>query len=276
MAHHETSAGGDPGIGTASMTKVTCIIQARRQSTRLPDKILLPLGKRPVLGHVVARCRAIDGVDTVIVACPEGAHEDPVANAAEEAGALSYRGDMDDVLARYWGAHQMAPADYVIRVTADCPLLDPGLCSELVHRAVKARADYGGLGGWPHGMECEIFSAALLETAHQQATNPADREHVTLWMKKQEGLTKVFHSPAGTSYRTDNRWVVDYPEDYAFMQALFDLFPEGEPPMDWADILSVLDANPALRAINAAREDEWVAASTEIYRQSGQDWNPPG
>ena len=256
------------------MAKVSCIIQARRQSSRLPDKILLPLAGKPVLGHVIERCQAIDGVDSVIVACPEGAFEDPVAATAEAAGALAYRGAMDDVLARYQGAHQLAPADYIMRVTADCPLLDPALCSELVRRALAQQADYGGLSGWPHGMECEVFSAAQLEAAHTQASKPADREHVTLWMKKQETTRKAYFSPEGASYRAGNRWVVDYPEDYDFMQALFALFPDGNAPMGWADILAVVDANPELRAINGAREEEWVAASTRIYAASGQSWTP--
>lgn len=256
------------------MTSVTCIIQARRQSSRLPDKILLPLGGKPVLAHVIERCRAIEGVDQVVVACPTGQFEDPVATVAEDAGAISYRGDMDDVLGRYWGAHQKAPSDYIIRVTADCPLLDPALCGELVRRAVEEQADYGGLSGWPHGMECEIFSAHQLEAAHKEADNPADREHVTLWMKKQQTINRVHFSPQGATRRSGNRWVVDYPEDYEFMLALFEQFAGEQVPYDWQAVLTVVDQNPHLRKINAAREEQWIKANTQIYKQSGQAWKP--
>lgn len=256
------------------MKGVTCIIQARRQSSRLPDKILLPLGGKPVLQHVIERCQKIAGVNQVVVARPAGAFEEAIDPITEAVGAVSFQGDMTDVLARYWGAHQMAPSDYVMRVTADCPLLDPVLCGELLAKMIAEDAEYCGLSGWPHGIECEIFTADLLKTTHEEATSSDDREHVTLWMKKQANIRKIGHAPEEQRFRLDNRWVVDYPEDYEFLKALFALFPGGQPPLRWYEILSVIDARPELRDINRACTEEWTAKTMKIYKASGQKWNP--
>ena len=209
------------------------------------------------------------------MAAPTGSFEDPVEELATNCGSAIFRGDMSDVLSRYWGASQPFKASYIMRVTSDCPLLDPHLCSNLIEETDQQQADYGALSGWPHGNECEIFSQALLDQTHLQARNPADREHVTLWMKKQPGIKKASWTPKNKkSYRGGNRWVVDYLEDYEFMKALFSHFPQNDAPSSWQEILSIVDANPYLRTINQMREDEWVSANREIYRQSGQNWNP--
>ena len=256
------------------LVEAVCIIQARRQSTRLPDKILLPLGDKPVLQHVIERCQAIEGVHKVVVARPSGEFEKPIDEIAQRSGALSYQGDMDDVLARYWGAYNVARAPYIMRVTADCPLLDPHLCAELLSKMTQDLSQYSGLDGWPHGMECEIFTEELLRQAHEEAHSLPDREHVTLWMKKRKGIKKTFHNPGKRSFRSDNRWVVDYPADYEFLKALFALFKGGAPPISWREILAVVDANPGLRKINRACEEEWNAKTVQIYQEAGQTWTP--
>ena len=257
------------------MPKTICIIQARRQSTRLPDKILQDLGGKPVLQHVIERCQSIRGVDHTVVAVPTGSFEDPVEELATRCSAAIFRGDMNDVLSRYWGASQQFSASYVMRVTSDCPLLDPELCGHLLEKCQREKADYGGLSGWPHGNECEVFTQALLDKAYKLASHSADREHVTLWMKKQKDIkTTSFFPENKATFRNGNRWVVDYPEDYEFMKALFSHFPKGSAPSSWQEILSIVDANPHLRTINQMREDEWVSANREIYRQSGQNWEP--
>lgn len=257
------------------MPQTICIIQARRQSTRLPNKILLDLGGKPVLQHVIERCQSIRGVAHTVVAAPTGTFEDPVEELAANCGAAIFRGDMNDVLSRYWGASQQFGASYVMRVTSDCPLLDPELCGLLLEKCQHVEADYGGLSGWPHGNECEVFTQALLDRAHKHASHSADREHVTLWMKKQKDIkTTSFFPKNKVSFRSGNRWVVDYPEDYEFLKTLFSHFPPNGAPNSWQDILSFVEANPYLRTINQMREDEWVSANREIYRQSGQNWDP--
>lgn len=256
------------------MSSISCIIQARRQSERLPNKILKLLAGKPILAHVIERCQQIHGVTSVVVAAPTGNYEDPVEDAAREAGALCFRGSMHDVLDRYVGAASLVDARFIMRVTADCPLIDPGLCSELTKRFLEQSGDYGGLSGWPHGLDCEIFTRELLMEAHSMATSAEDREHVTLWMKRQQHFKSVIHKPENGSYHSGNRWVVDYPEDYAFLSELFDRLALHTARIPWREVLAFIDKNPELREINALCEQDWVRRTKAIYASTGRSWNP--
>src|SRR5690242_294766 len=118
------------------MTKTVAIIQARLGSTRLPGKVLKPLGNVQggagiVLDHAIARCRAIPSIDAVVIATTDRDEDSAVVAAAERSGALVHRGSAEDVLSRYAGAARMAQADVVLRVTSDCPLIDPGICERV-------------------------------------------------------------------------------------------------------------------------------------------------
>lgn len=250
------------------MKTITCIIQARRQSSRLPDKILMPLRAKPVLQHVVERCMAITSVTSVVVAAPEGNFEDPIEDLAHRIGALCFRGSMTDVLERFHYAAQLAKSDYVMRVTADCPLLDPALCGMLAEQVVEAGADYGTLVDWPHGLDCEIFTTKLLADAHQAADLAVDREHVTLWMKKQKSIIRHnIHAPRA-DLRPGNRWVIDYPDDYRFLQALFNKLPAQTTYPTWQEIIAILDADSGLRLLNADCEQDWNLNNQSIQKQS--------
>jgi spore coat polysaccharide biosynthesis protein SpsF len=248
------------------MTDVACIIQARCNSYRLMGKILMPLKGEPAIAHVVKRARAIPGVDLVICATPDTPDNDPVTPVAEAAGARVCRGSEHDVLARYHAAAvAFAPsAAYVMRVTGDCPLLDPEVCGELLRKVREADADYGATALWPHGLDCEVFTHALLERARAEATSPGDREHVTLWMKRQADIRRVVHTPE-RDYHAENRWVLDYPEDYAFLEALFAKLPDDGTIPSWRDVLAIVDANPELRAINRDQAEAWRAETAKIY-----------
>jgi spore coat polysaccharide biosynthesis protein SpsF (cytidylyltransferase family) len=255
------------------MKNTVCIIQARRQSERLPDKILLPLGNKLALEHVIGRCIAIKGVNTVIVACPDEPHEDKVEEVAKTAGALSFRGSMHDVLARYWGAANMTDCDYVIRVTADCPFLDPIVCGTLLENTITANADYGGLHHFPHGLDCEVFTKTLLDETYSNATNPLDREHVTLWMKRRADLKKVFHQPDEGYFHQKNRWVLDYPEDYDFLKAVFNLISKdkklsGIKTPNWRQILDLIEQNPQVREINQQQIADWAEKTQVIVKEA--------
>ena len=257
------------------MLLITCIIQARRQSERLPDKTLLQLGNRRVLEHVIARCKRIPSVSQVIVAAPEDPFEDAIQDVATGAGATCFRGDMHDVLSRFYYAAKQAKADYIIRVTADCPLLDPGVCQSLVEKLFSEQADYGATASWPHGLDCEVFSWSLLEQAHEQAVAKADREHVTLWMKRQKDINFVSHVPDSGDLYVGNRWVLDYPQDYEFLTALFEILPADPDALSWQDILAIIDQHPELRALNEKCAHDWGKKNEKIYQSVGHYWKSP-
>lgn len=228
------------------------IVQARMGSTRLPGKILKPLGSMTALAQCLRRCAAIPGIDRVVCAIPEGEGEAPVVAEAERCGALVARGPSADVLKRYAIAARLAEADVVMRVTSDCPLIDPVLCGRLLAKLRDEGLDYccNNLPpSWPHGLDAEVFRAAALFEAEDQATEPFDREHVTPWLRRAPHLKRGNIARQGDDLSHQCRWTLDYPEDYAFLAALFERLPETIVPMD--EVLAVLAANPELAAINA-------------------------
>lgn len=232
-----------------------CIVQARMASTRLPAKVLKDIAGEPALGHVLRRCRAIPGVDVVVCATVDHEESRPIEALARSYGAEVYRGSETDVLDRYARAARAVDADAVMRVTSDCPLIDPGLCGEVIALRAEAEADYAANNfshGFPHGLDCDVFTRGALERADREAREPYDREHVTTWMKRQSGFRHARVDGPGDE-RARYRWTLDYPEDLAFFRALFRHLPEGHARGRWTEIAAVQRAHPELTAINAGR-----------------------
>jgi spore coat polysaccharide biosynthesis protein SpsF (cytidylyltransferase family) len=239
-----------------------CIVQARMGSTRLPGKVMRPLCGETVLAHVLRRCAATPGVDVVVCATVEGADGDPVAAEAVRVGASVFRGSEQDVLGRYLGAARAVEADRILRVTSDCPLIDPVLCGAVLACCGPAAADFASNNtppSWPHGLDCEAFTRDLLETAAARASDPYEREHVSPWMRKAPGVRYAnVAGPGGVL--PDHRWTLDYPEDLAFFEALFPLLPSPPaiPPSE--AVLAVLAVHPAIALINAHKNPHRRAA----------------
>jgi spore coat polysaccharide biosynthesis protein SpsF (cytidylyltransferase family) len=237
--------------------RTVAIVQARWGSSRLPGKVLMPLGGKSVLGHVIDRCRAIKGVDLVCCAVAEDAVSDPVATEAARHKAEVWRGPVDDVLERYRGAAQHFGAEVILRVTSDCPVIDPAICAEVIELSNRENLDYTCNNmppTWPHGLDCEVFPRAILERAAVLATAPYDREHVTPWIRNAPGLRRAnLEGPGGPS--AELRWTLDYPEDKVFFQQLWaHLESLADIPLT-AHILAILDDHRELQAINAIRID---------------------
>ena len=228
----------------------TVIVQARLGSTRLPAKVLLPLPTgRTVLEEVLYRAKQIPGVDVVVAAIPDTAENDIVeAMALRELERLNadrdrhdlvafgstrvhrtVRGPEHDVLARYVKAAEAVKADVIMRITADCPLIDPKVCGAVLALRDSQLADYASNAwparSYPHGLDCEVFTRALLELANahcdcghmidgrgtRHVENP-DREHVTPWMQRQPDLRRAHLK--GLDDRSHLRWTLDTLEDY--------------------------------------------------------------
>lgn len=165
--------------------RVVAIVQARSGSSRLPAKVLADVCGRPLLTMLLRRLLAAGNLHEVVVATTQSDSDDLVAQVAVDAGAGVFRGPVDDVLARYAGAAALAGADVVVRVTGDCPLVDPALIDELVALFLAdPNAGYMAFGpSFPEGADAEVFSREALAAAHSSATTGPDREHVTLWIK---------------------------------------------------------------------------------------------
>ncbi|HEY2661320.1 MAG TPA: glycosyltransferase family protein [Caulobacteraceae bacterium] len=236
--------------------RVAVIIQARMGSTRLPGKVLMDLGGRTVLARVIERARAIPGGDVVVCAVPEGSGDDRVAEEAAKAGAVVTRGSRDDVLDRYWRAAQAVQAEAVMRITSDCPLIDPQVCGDLIALWTRSGADYGCINDpptWPHGLECEIMSFAWLDRSAREAMKPSEREHVSPFIRNHPGAKRI-NMPGPGPQTVRHRWTLDHADDLTFLRALWTRLPEGPAGWPWRVALAIVEADPALAAINAGHD----------------------
>lgn len=238
------------------MSRTVVVSQARLGSTRLPGKVLMDLAGQSVLRHVVERCAAIPGVDAVCIAVPDLTQDDPVAEEALKCGALVSRGPELDVLARYAIAARETGADIVMRITSDCPVVDPAVCGEVLRLVTEGGADYACNNlppSFPHGLDCEAFKAEWLLRAEKEAALPSEREHVTPWLRNHPSLRRrVLQGPGGETIH--HRWTLDTPDDLDFLRALFARLPSGPSGWDYRVPLAIADADPALAAINAGHD----------------------
>ncbi|MBR6088809.1 MAG: glycosyltransferase family protein [Anaerolineaceae bacterium] len=236
--------------------KNVLIIQARMQSSRLPGKVLLPLREKPMLDWVVSRASGSAVIDTCMVATTDDSADDPIENYCSAHHVPVYRGSQYDVLDRYYHAAKNAEADTIIRVTADCPLIDPSLIDQLYHFYVREQADFAANRlpppwhrTYPIGLDAEIVSMKMLERAWKEAEEKFEREHVMPWFYDTEGRCKTAIMDNDVDYGS-HRWTVDTPEDYQMMQALFEQLPD---PLhnSWLDVLDIIKKHPELELINA-------------------------
>ena len=257
--------------------RVVAIIQARLGSTRLPGKTLADIGGRPMLAHVVERVLATPGIDEVMIATTTRPADDPLVDWASRAGLAYARGSEEDVLDRFRTALSLHPADAVVRVTPDCPLLDP----DVAGRVVATWRDAGGALDYvsnvhpptfPDGLDTEVISRGALHAAWAEATDRADREHVTPFVWRQPD-----RFPAGrVEHSTDLsalRWTVDTPADLAFVRAVHErLAAAGRDRYGMAAVLAVLDRCPELAAINAGQtRNEGYARSVAASRTRSEE-----
>ena len=232
--------------------RVSAVVQARMGSTRLPGKVLRPLGGRPVLEWVLRGAREAGCLDDLVVATSTAPEDDAVERSAREAGAHVVRGPADDVLARYLLALDAHPADAVVRLTADCPLIDPSLVAMVVAawRAAPAGVDYVATTlerTLPRGLDVELVTADALRRAGREATGH-DRVHVTSYVWGHPELFRlagVVVAPGAA----DLRVTLDTPEDAALLDGV--VARTGDRSTGWRELVALLRSNPELVALNA-------------------------
>lgn len=228
------------------------IVQARMGSTRLPGKVLMSLAGEPMLTRLVARLKRVKRADGLLVATTINPSDDSIARLCAKLGVVCYRGSEQDVLSRYAEAARLCGADVVVRITSDCPLIDPALIDQVIAVYEEGGCDYVSNmlpPTWPYGMAVEVFSAVALAQAHAEATLAAEREHVTpflYWRPERYRLRNVA-SPNDLSH---HRWTVDTPEDYTLVQKLYGHLMPTLPNFTQADVLTLLAEHPEWIAIN--------------------------
>lgn len=231
--------------------RTVCIVQARMSSTRLPGKVLLPLAGREVLAHVLDRLDFCKTLDEVVVATSSDASDDVLAQWCRARGVPVFRGSLQDVLDRYYQCAIENKATAVVRITADCPALDPTLVDEVVRGFHAGRYDLFYLGGeFPDGLDCQVFSLSALERARSEAVLGSEREHVGPYICNHP---EFFHLGSLEKFKglAHHRWTLDEPRDLAFLESVFDRLqrPDGQ-PFCTQDLLDLLAREPGLLQTN--------------------------
>ncbi|MFC5700872.1 cytidylyltransferase domain-containing protein [Cohnella faecalis] len=230
------------------------IIQARMGSTRLPGKVLKTLADKTVLAHVIDRVKCVKEVTEIVIATTAGLQDDPIASEAKRLGVNLYRGSETDVLSRYYEAAAEARADTVIRITSDCPLIDPEVSSRVLQAyAAGEPCDYASNTlerTFPRGLDTEVFSFESLAIAHNEAQTSHDREHVTpyLYSNKDRFRCRSVVSDEGIP---DYRWTLDTPEDWELIRRLYEALYEPGRLFTWRDAAELMSLNSDWASINS-------------------------
>ncbi len=232
--------------------KVTAIIQARMSSTRLPGKVLMEVMGRPLLSYQIEKLRFSKRVDEIIIATTMNKEDVSIAELAQKEGLKVFRGSEDDVLDRYYQAAKEYNAEHIMRLTADCPLIDPEVCDQVAEYYFNSKLDYVRTGEtFAEGLDCEIFSFKALEKAWKNAQLKSEREHVTLYFRNYPELFAI----KTVENETDDskyRITVDQEEDYLVVKAIIEnLYSGNDEYFKIKEIKSFLDTHPEVYQLNA-------------------------
>lgn len=263
--------------------RVVTVVQARMLSTRLPNKVMLPLAGEPLLVRMVERVQASGLAGVIVVATTTDPADDAIVRLCEERGLNVFRGDQDDLLDRHYQAARAYGAEAVVKIPSDCPLIDPAVIDLVLGRYLDHAAEVDFVSNlhpatYPDGNDVEIMSMSTLATAWREATRHMEREHTTpyIWEHPDRFRIDNVRWPAGLDYSMTHRWTIDYPEDYDFISAVYDALHPQNPLFTLEQILAYLADNPQVAALNAEYAgvnwyrhhlDELTTVSAEQTRQ---------
>ncbi|MHB1392782.1 MAG: cytidylyltransferase domain-containing protein [Clostridia bacterium] len=234
---------------------IVSIIQARVSSTRLPNKVMMDLSGEPVLFRVVERVKKSRLISKVIVATGQGTENDIIEELCKNKNIGIYRGSEDDVLDRYYHAARslnLSANDGIVRITADCPLIDPEVIDKVVKAFLANNVDYAANTNpptYPDGLDVEVIGFAALEESWSKATLASEREHVVPYIKKNKDIFRNINvnNSMDLSYM---RWTLDEFEDYLLIQSIYKYLYKENRVFLLKDILELTEEHPELMQIN--------------------------
>ena len=236
---------------------ILAVLQARMASTRMPGKVMAPVLGEPMIWRQIERVRRARSLSKLVVATSTAASDDALAGFLLGRGCSVYRGDVDDVLGRYAAVAAAWNPDYVVRLTADCPLTDPQLIDAAVSLAVTTGADYASNCSrrtYPEGLDVEVIAADALAMAARETDDAFDRDQVTSFITGRPERFLMSHL-VQTPNLADLRWTVERPEDFAFVREVFRKLYPLDPGFGMNEVLELLAERPDLAALAArARE----------------------
>lgn len=231
--------------------KIIAIIQARLGSTRLPGKILLDIEGKTVLEHVIDRVRPSKCIDDIVVATTIQKEDLKIVNLCSSNGTSVYCGSENDVLDRYYQAARLFNAENIVRITSDCPLIDPLIIDEIIKLHLEEKADYTSntlKETYPDGLDIEVFTFEVLKESWKNANLTSEREHVTPYMRKNQAFKRInLESKVDLSQK---RWTLDNPEDYEFIKIIYKNLYNKNRFFNMNEILKFLNNNPEIEGIN--------------------------
>jgi spore coat polysaccharide biosynthesis protein SpsF len=222
------------------------ILQARMASSRFPGKVLAPMAGQPMVIRQLERIQRAMTLDGIVVATSTDAHDDELAEAVRAAGYPVVRGPLEDVLARFIAVIEEFTPDTVVRLTADCPLISPVVIDAVVTRFHECGADYVSntmVPTFPDGLDVEVVRAQVLREVAGIATDPPEREHVTLGVYRRPDRYRI-ENVRREGDLSSLRWTVDTPDDYAFVSAIYNELHPLKPDFDLPDVLAYLERHP--------------------------------
>lgn len=234
------------------------VIQARMSSTRLPGKVLLDLAGKPVLHWVIRAAKAIPGASGVVVATSDHPDDLPIAQWCEAQEVDCLRGPLDDVLRRFTMAAEQYGAKHILRITADCPFLDPWAAGLVIAALVEsgcAFATNADSGTWPDGLDAEAIDVGALKAADLEASSKVEREHVTPFIKRHRQRFRLVSLPCPLMGIGHLRWTLDTPEDLEYLRRVATVLPQDRPPT-LPEMLALLRNRPDLTRHSAPARNE--------------------
>jgi spore coat polysaccharide biosynthesis protein SpsF len=240
------------------MGRIVASIEARTGASRLPGKVLKPLGGAPVLSQMLRRVRASAMLDDIVIATTDVSTDDAIAEWAASEAVTCFRGSENDVLDRVIRAHQMMQSDVVVELCGDCPLIEPQVIDLGVESFLEGGCDLVSTviePSFPAGVDVEVFHLSELERVGKDVRDPVVREHVSshFYQHPEKYRLRSLLAPAKWRF-PDYRFLLDYPEDLAFLQSIFTHFEKsGNPDFNIDDVLSLLRKKPHLLKINQHR-----------------------
>ncbi len=232
--------------------EIAAIVQARMGSTRLPGKVLMDLGGQTVLARVIRRLGRATRISGVAIATTTMSGDDAIERECEHLRVRCFRGSEDDVLDRYYRAAKEFRGAAIVRVTADCPLIDPEIVDRTIEVFVREGADYANNTNprtFPRGLDAEVFTFDALERAWSEARRPYEREHVTPYLYEHTELFRLasLQNPVNHSR---HRWTLDTEEDLELIRQLYSRL-DNRDDFGWEDALAVVEREPELAEINS-------------------------
>ena len=263
--------------------RVVTIVQARRGSTRLPGKVLLPLGGATVLEVMLERVRRSRLAGTVLVATTTAGEDDAIHDLAGRMGVMCFRGHPTDLLDRHYQPARALGARHVVKIPSDCPLIDPDIIDRVLGACLGAGDAWDYVSNLhppthPDGNDVEVCRFEALEVAWREATRPLDREHTTpfLWDNPDRFRIGNVRWETGSDLSASHRVVLDYAEDYEVIRRVYDALAPVRPGFGVQDVAAFLDAHPDVAALNARhRGVHWYDAHAHELRTAASRATTP-